>query len=165
MEWKDALLDIIKDSGDTQKIPKQYAENTQAKTPQATTLRFGEPLSKHTYFGIGGEATAYIEISTVSQLAEVARFHRQWDVPVAIIGRGSNLLVSDTGFNGIGVRLVGGVSETGGRWEGRFGRRGAFIAATFQNDGTTRTERCGIRARYPRFRRRGTDYERWGMGE
>ena len=91
MDWKDALLNMVKDSG-----------NAQAKT-----LRFGEPLSKHTYFGIGGKATAYIEVSTVAELAAVARFHRQWDVPVAIIGRGSNLLVSDTGFNGIGVRFVG----------------------------------------------------------
>ncbi len=95
MDWKDRLLDIVKESG-----------NAQAKT-----LRFGEPLAKHTYFGIGGEATAYIEISTTTELATVARFHRQWDVPVAIIGRGSNLLVSDTGFNGIGVRLVGELAK------------------------------------------------------
>ena len=91
MDWKDALLDIVKDSG--------------------LRLRFGEPLAKHTYFGIGGEATAYIEASTTTELAAVARFHRQWNVPVAIIGRGSNLLVSDTGFNGIGVRLVGELAK------------------------------------------------------
>lgn len=91
MEWKDALLDIVKDSD--------------------SRIRFGEPLTKHTYFGIGGEATAYIEVGTVTELAALARFHRQWEVPVAIIGRGSNLLVSDTGFNGIGVRLVGGLAK------------------------------------------------------
>ena len=74
-------------------------------------MRFAEPLAKHTYFGIGGEATAYIEVSTVSQLAALARFHRQWEVPVAIIGRGSNLLVSDTGFDGISIRLVGELAK------------------------------------------------------
>lgn len=91
MDWKDALPDII--------------------TQTNSRLRFGEPLAKHTYFGIGGEATAYIEISTVSELAALARFHKQWDVPIAIIGRGSNLLVSDTGFGGIGVRLVGELAK------------------------------------------------------
>ncbi len=91
MEWKDALLDIVKDSD--------------------SRIRFGEPLAKHTYFSIGGEATAYMEVNTVNELAALARFHRQWDVPVAIIGRGSNLLVSDTGFNGIGVRLVGELAK------------------------------------------------------
>ncbi len=87
MDWKEALPAIITQSG--------------------SRLRFAEPLAKHTYFGIGGEATAYIEISTLSELAALARFHKRWDVPIAVIGRGSNLLVSDAGFKGIGVRLIG----------------------------------------------------------
>ena len=70
-----------------------------------------KPLAKHTHFGIGGEATAYIEISTVSELAALAHFHTEWDVPIAVIGRGSNLLVSDTGFKGISVRLVGELAK------------------------------------------------------
>ncbi len=91
MDWKDALPNIV--------------------TQPSSRLRFGEPLARHTYFGIGGEAIAYIEISTVSELAALARFHKQWDVPIAVIGRGSNLLVSDTGFKGIGVRLVGELAQ------------------------------------------------------
>ena len=91
MDWKDVLPEII--------------------AQPSSRLRFGEPLAKHTYFGIGGDATAYIEISTVSELAALARFHKQWDVPIAVIGRGSNLLVSDTGFRGIGVRLVGELAK------------------------------------------------------
>lgn len=92
MDWKDALSEII--------------------THPNSRLRFGEPLAKHTYFGIGGEATAYIEISTIAELSALAHFHRQWDVPIAIIGRGSNLLVSDTGFNGISVRLIGELAKS-----------------------------------------------------
>ena len=91
MDWKDALPEIV--------------------TQPGSRLRFGEPLAKHTYFGIGGEATAYIEISTVSELAALAHFHRQWNVPIAVIGRGSNLLVSDIGFKGIGVRFVGELAK------------------------------------------------------
>ena len=91
MDWKDALPEIV--------------------TQPGSRLRLREPLAKHTYFGIGGEATAYIEISTISELSAVARFHKQWDVPIAVIGRGSNLLVSDRGFNGIGIRLVGELAK------------------------------------------------------
>jgi UDP-N-acetylmuramate dehydrogenase len=87
MDWKDALPEIV--------------------TQPGTRLRFSEPLAKHTHFGIGGEASAYIEVSTVNELAVLGRFHRKWEVPVAVIGRGSNLLVSDNGFKGIGVRLIG----------------------------------------------------------
>ena len=87
MDWKDALPEIV--------------------TQPGTRLRFGEPLAKHTHFGIGGEASAYIEVSTVNELAALACFHQKWEVPVSVIGRGSNLLVSDNGFKGIGVRLIG----------------------------------------------------------
>ena len=91
MDWQDAVSEII--------------------TQPSSRIRFREPLAKHTYFGIGGEATAYIEVSTVPELAALARFHKQRDVPVAIIGRGSNLLVSDTGFNGISIRLIGELAK------------------------------------------------------
>lgn len=91
MDWKDALPEIV--------------------TQPGSRLQFREPLAKHTHFGIGGEATAYIEVSTVSELAALARFHKQWDVPVAVIGRGSNLLVSDRGFKGISIRLVGELAK------------------------------------------------------
>ena len=91
MDWKGALPEIV--------------------TQPGSRLRFAEPLAKHTYFGIGGDATAYIEISTISELAALARFHKQWDVPIAVIGRGSNLLVSDTGFKGVGVRLIGELAK------------------------------------------------------
>ncbi len=70
-------------------------------------LRFDEPLSKHNYFGIGGNAAAYFEVSTADELAYVAQLKKRWGVPVAIIGRGSNLLVSDAGYRGIVVRLIG----------------------------------------------------------
>ena len=70
-------------------------------------LRFDEPLSKHNYFGIGGNAAAYFEVSTTDELAYVAQLKKRWDVPVAIIGRGSNLLVSDAGYHGIVARLIG----------------------------------------------------------
>lgn len=86
MDWKTVLPDII--------------------TEPATRLRFGESLAKHTHFGIGGETSAFIEISSVDELTRLARFQQKWQIPVAIIGRGSNLLVSDSGFDGICVKLI-----------------------------------------------------------
>ena len=91
MDWKSELKKIV--------------------TTPKTKLRFAEPLAKHTYFGIGGETTAYLEISSYSELAALARFQREWDVPIAVIGRGSNLLVSDKGFKGISIRLIGELAE------------------------------------------------------
>ena len=144
MDWKEALPEIV--------------------TQPGSRLRFGESLAKHTHFGIGGEATAYVEISTVSELAALAHFHKKWDVPTAVIGRGSNLLVSDTGFKGIGIRLVGELGEIGGGRERCFGGCGTCAASTVKNNVATWLERCGICVRYPRIRRRCADYECRCMG-
>ena len=85
---------------------KELASLTQnRKNP--SKLRFDEPLSKHNYFGIGGNAAAYFEVSTTDELAYVAQLKKHRNVPVAIIGRGSNLLVSDAGYTGIVLRLIG----------------------------------------------------------
>ncbi len=89
MGWKEELASLIQN------------RNTPSK------LRFDEPLSKHNYFGIGGSAAAYFEVGTAGELAYVAQLRNHWQVPVAIVGRGSNLLVSDAGYPGIVVRLIG----------------------------------------------------------
>lgn len=89
MGWKEELASLVQNRNNPSK------------------LRFDEPLSKHNYFGIGGNAAAYFEVSTVDELAYVAQLKKRRNVPVAIIGRGSNLLVSDAGYPGIVIRLSG----------------------------------------------------------
>ena len=145
MDWKDALPEII--------------------TQPGSRLRFAEPLAKHTYFGIGGEAAAYIEISTLSELAALARFHKQWNVPIAVIGRGSNLLVSDTGFKGIGVRLIGELAKLEVDGDVVSVGAGTFTATTLKNHVPKGLERCGICPRYSGFRWRCTHHERRGVGQ
>ena len=85
---------------------EELASFTQSRN-DLSKLRFDEPLSKHNYFGIGGNAAAYFEVSTIDELAYAAQLKKRRNVPVAIIGRGSNLLVSDAGYPGIVIRLIG----------------------------------------------------------
>ena len=94
MGWKEELTSLLQNRNNPSK------------------LRFDEPLSKHNYFGIGGNAAAYFEVSTTDELAYVAQLKKRWNVPVAIIGRGSNLLVSDAGYRGIVARLIGEFDRT-----------------------------------------------------
>ena len=64
-----------------------------------------EPLSHHTWLGIGGEAGYFCEPVDVDALARlVARCHRE-RVPLRVIGGGSNILVPSAGFPGMVVRL------------------------------------------------------------
>ena len=85
---------------------EELASLTQNRS-NSSRLRFDEPLGKHNYFGIGGNAAAYFEVSTTDELAYVAQLKKRRNVPVAIIGRGSNLLVNDAGYPGIVIRLTG----------------------------------------------------------
>ena len=60
-----------------------------------------EPMSKHTSYGIGGPASAYITPKDRDDLCSILKFSVENDITVYFIGSGSNLLVSDDGINGI----------------------------------------------------------------
>jgi len=61
-----------------------------------------EPMSKHTTFRIGGNADVFVS-PKVSQVSEIIALAKEYEVPVTIIGNGSNLLVGDKGIRGLVV--------------------------------------------------------------
>lgn len=61
------------------------------------------PLAPLTTYRVGGAARLFVRIASVADLEQVATAHRATGLPVLVIGRGSNLLVADSGFNGIAV--------------------------------------------------------------
>ena len=67
----------------------------------------GEPLAMHTTFRIGGPAEVFAQPRTVAELAEALRIARDEQVPLFYLGLGSNLLVSDDGFDGLVIRAQG----------------------------------------------------------
>ncbi len=67
-------------------------------------LRLKEPLSKHTYFQIGGEADLFLAPKGLGDLGRVVRHLKDSQLPFYFIGRGSNLLVSDEGFRGVAIK-------------------------------------------------------------
>jgi len=60
-----------------------------------------EPMSKHTSYGIGGPALAYIIPKDKNDLTVILNHANNYKIPVYFIGSGSNLLVSDDGIKGI----------------------------------------------------------------
>ncbi len=63
------------------------------------------PLGPLTTYRVGGAAAVFVEASSVADLAAVGDAVRATGVPVLVVGRGSNLLVADTGFAGVAVTL------------------------------------------------------------
>lgn len=62
---------------------------------------FMEPMKKHTTFQVGGAAECFVEIGTEEELKKIYRYVNEKGIPFLIVGNGSNLLVSDDGFQGI----------------------------------------------------------------
>jgi UDP-N-acetylmuramate dehydrogenase len=70
-----------------------------------------EPLSQHTTMKIGGPADLFIEPSSLENIQKVMTFIKERQLPWRAIGRGSNLLVSDKGIEGVVIRLGSGLSH------------------------------------------------------
>lgn len=66
-----------------------------------------EPMCRHTTFKIGGNADVFITVSDEHQLKTVLASAKQSNVPCFVLGRGSNLLVSDSGIEGAVISLEG----------------------------------------------------------
>lgn len=61
-------------------------------------VRTGEPLSRHTTFGIGGPADLFAIAKTREQLRDLTRAASDADAPVFVLGSGSNVVVGDGGI-------------------------------------------------------------------
>ena len=68
-------------------------------------IKQNEPMKNHTSFKIGGPAEFFIKISSIEELKNILKFCKTNDIPLTIIGNGSNLLVTDKGIKGIVTKL------------------------------------------------------------
>jgi len=71
---------------------------------KGTFLR-NEPMAKHTSYGIGGPAQAYITPADENDLKQTLIFAKEKGINTFFAGSGSNLLVADEGFEGIVITL------------------------------------------------------------
>ena len=65
----------------------------------------GELLSKHTSFRVGGKAAVFAVANSLPHLRLILEVALDYNVAVFVIGKGSNLLVSDDGFRGVVIKL------------------------------------------------------------
>ena len=65
-----------------------------------------EPMREHTSFLIGGPADLFIEVADVNKMPQLLALLKECDVPFTVVGRGTNLLVSDEGIGGAVVFMA-----------------------------------------------------------
>ncbi len=69
-------------------------------------VKFDEPMSKHTYFRIGGPVDAFVVPQLRKDLIDLISWAGQTQQPYIVIGDGSNLLVRDAGIRGLVIVLT-----------------------------------------------------------
>ena len=79
-----------------------------------------EPMCKHTSFKVGGPARYFAKAETVEDLKAAMTLAREKGLPYFILGNGTNLLVSDKGYEGVIVTLAGEFSATEDLGNGAF---------------------------------------------
>ncbi|HEX3088146.1 MAG TPA: FAD-binding protein, partial [Ilumatobacteraceae bacterium] len=79
-------------------------------------VRADEPLGPLTTYRVGGCAALFASPRSLDELQEIAVVITRYELPVLIVGRGSNMLVADAGFAGVAMSLadwVAGIDVSG----------------------------------------------------
>ena len=92
-------------------------------------VRLEEPMKAHTSFRIGAPAELFLTPENAAQLAEAIRILRRHEIPVFILGNGSNLLVRDKGIRGAVVQLSGRMSALETDGTALYAEGGALLSA------------------------------------
>ena len=67
-------------------------------------------LSQYTTYKVGGTAALHMMVSSIDDLYLVSAVLAEVELPILVIGRGSNLLISDSGFKGLAL-TIGGLAD------------------------------------------------------
>ena len=76
-------------------------------TENQIPLKENECMKNHTSFKIGGNADYFVNVCSLQQLKAVIKKVKELKMPYFILGKGSNLLVSDKGIEGAVISLLG----------------------------------------------------------
>lgn len=74
-------------------------------------VRLDEPMARHTTYRIGGPARAFVEVNSLAALGSVLGVCEREGLSWYAVGKGSNLLVADEGFDGVAIALAGEFRE------------------------------------------------------
>lgn len=83
---------------------KEIAKHLQEKMP-SLEIKQDEDMTKHTSFKVGGKADIWIKIKTLEELTYLLQYTKQNNIPLTILGNGSNVIVKEKGIRGITIVL------------------------------------------------------------
>lgn len=75
------------------------------KIGKDSIIKKEEDMAKHTSFKVGGKADIFIKIKNIDELKYILNYVKEKEIPLTVIGNGSNILVKDNGIRGITIQL------------------------------------------------------------
>lgn len=68
-------------------------------------VKFNEPLKNHTFIKIGGNADILIHPTTIDEITKIVEIANIHQLPLTVIGKGSNVIIKDGGIRGVTISL------------------------------------------------------------
>ena len=106
-------------------------------------IHLQEPMAGHTTFRIGGPADCLLQLENEEQLKNVQKYLNLIEMPLFILGNGSNILVSDHGYEGVVLQIgqkMSRIEVDGCRIVAQAGAPLAQVAKTALENGLTGLE-------------------------
>ena len=91
-------------------------------------VKIEEPMKNHTTFRVGGSAAYFVMPRTAEEVAKVTELCAQENVPYYIVGNGSNLLVSDKGYDGVIIQIYKQMSQVEVKGREIYAQAGALLS-------------------------------------
>lgn len=84
---------------------ENHIEELKKSVSEETNILKNELMSKHTSFKIGGMADIFVNVKKEDDVKKILEYSNKNQIPLTVIGNGSNLLVKDGGIRGIVLRI------------------------------------------------------------
>ena len=68
-------------------------------------LEFNKDLAQFSSYKTGGKATLFISVTTIEELSDTLKKTKNLNIPYVILGGGTNVLISDSGFDGLIIKM------------------------------------------------------------
>ena len=74
-------------------------------TIDKSKIKINENMGKYTSFKTGGIAKFFVKVNTVEEIIDVLKIVKELNIPLVVLGNGSNVLFKDEGFDGIVLKI------------------------------------------------------------
>ena len=101
---KEIKISLSKKSIDSNKKEREFTEKLKSFLDKDEFFE-NEMMFRHTTFQLGGPAKFFIKPKSVNNIIKVLKLCKEYSIEYFILGNGSNLLVSDHGYDGVVINI------------------------------------------------------------